>query len=404
MGEEPATVVQEVDHRVGLVQHDHPAGAQPQAAGLDRPAEVHGRVQLAGREHASAHAAGHDRLGLAALPHAAGVLLDQFAAGDAQRQLAVARPVYVAADPVDLRPVAAGVAGVVGVGRRADRPEPIDAPLQDVLHAGQRLHVVHDGGLAEHALDGRERGLDPRPCPPALDALDQPRLLATDVGRRAAMDVNVQREVAAQDVLAQVAGPVALVDRRLHPLQAQGVLVSQVDVSGRRPGGVAAQDHAFEDLVRVPLQLHAVREGGRLALVGVDAHVDRPGMVLGQERPLQPGGEPGPAPPAEAAGADRLHHVGRRLLREHLLQGPVAAAGLVDGQRMAVGLVDVGQKYRFEVGHGEYRGQGSGIAACRFAAVARRTFPLHSSDASISSIFSLVMFLYSVSPARMAGA
>ena len=68
-------------------------------------------------------------------------------------------------------------------------------------------------------------------------------------------------------------------------------------------------------------QLHAVAERARLALVGVDAHVDRPGMVLGQEGPLQPGGEPGPAAAAEVARADHLHHVGRRLLLEHFVAG-----------------------------------------------------------------------------------
>ena len=63
---------------------------------------------------------------------------------------------------------------------------------------------------------------------------------------------------------------------------------------------------AFQDLVRVEFHLHAVDEGARLALVGVDAEIDGPGMVLGQERPFQSGGEAGPAAAAQPAGADHL--------------------------------------------------------------------------------------------------
>ncbi len=90
----------------------------------------------------------------------------------------------VPAEAVQLRPVAAGVARVLRVGRHADRLEPVDAAVDDVRHAGQRLDVVDDRRLAERALDGRERRLDPRPGPLAFQALDQPRLLAADVRRR----------------------------------------------------------------------------------------------------------------------------------------------------------------------------------------------------------------------------
>ena len=105
---------------------------------------------------AHADAAGNAALGLAALPDAAAVLVDQLAHGDAQRQLDAARLVDVAADAVELRPVAAGVARVLRIGRHADRLEPVRAAVDDVRHAGQRLDVVDDGRLAEGPLDGRE--------------------------------------------------------------------------------------------------------------------------------------------------------------------------------------------------------------------------------------------------------
>ena len=88
------------------------------------------------------------------------------------------------------------------------------------------------------------------------------------------------------------------------------------------PGGVAGEDDAFEHLMRVLLHQDAVVEGAGLALVGVDAHVDRAGMVLGQEGPLEAAGEAGAAAAAQAGRLDRVDDLGRR----HLVDAPCASA------------------------------------------------------------------------------
>ena len=76
---------------------------RPEAAGLAQALEVERRVELVGREQPHADAARHGRLGLPPLPDAAGVLVDQGAAGDAQRQLDADLLVHVARDAVELR-------------------------------------------------------------------------------------------------------------------------------------------------------------------------------------------------------------------------------------------------------------------------------------------------------------
>ena len=156
-----------------LVVHDGDGGrAQAEAAGLADVLEVERRVELVGRQQAHADPARHRGLGLAALPDAAGVLVDQLAAGDAQRQLDADLLVHVPRDAVELRPVALG---------RADRLEPVGPALDDVRDAAEGLDVVDDRRLAERPLDRRERRLDPRPAPLPFQALDQARLLAADV-------------------------------------------------------------------------------------------------------------------------------------------------------------------------------------------------------------------------------
>ena len=88
----------------------------------------------------------------AAFPHAAAEFVDQLAAGDAQRRFVAARLVDMAAEAIELRAVAAGVARVFRIGGHADRFEPIGAAVDDVRDAGHGFDVVHDRRLAEQRL------------------------------------------------------------------------------------------------------------------------------------------------------------------------------------------------------------------------------------------------------------
>ena len=137
VGEEAATVVQEIDHRIRLVEHHHAGRAQPQAADLAGAGEIQRRVEFVGSRIRP----------MLIPPGIAAFALRPFHTpppyssissphGDAQRRLVAAGPVHVAAQAVQLRAVAAGIAGIVRIGRHADRLEPVGAAIDDVLHAG----------------------------------------------------------------------------------------------------------------------------------------------------------------------------------------------------------------------------------------------------------------------------
>src|SRR5262245_4233087 len=111
-------------------------------------------------------------------------------------------------------------------------------------------------------------------------------------------------EVLAEDVPSEQVGGVALVDGPLQDAIAAAILVAQVEVGGAGAGGVAGEDDAFEDLMRVLLHEDAVVEGARLALVGVDAQVDRSVVVLGQEGPFDATREARPAAAAQTGSLD----------------------------------------------------------------------------------------------------
>ena len=87
--------------------------------------------------------------------------------------LVVARALHVARDRDDLR-----------AGRVADaeRAEPVGALLDDQRRVRERLDVVDQRRALVEALVRRERRLQPRVAALALEAVEQRRLLAADVG------------------------------------------------------------------------------------------------------------------------------------------------------------------------------------------------------------------------------
>ena len=282
VGEEAGGVVQVIHHRELVIHHRDGRRAQAEAAGLADVLEVELGIQLRLGEQAHADATGDDRLGLPPLPDAAGVDVDQLAGRDPQGQLDADLLVHVSGDAVQLGPVALG---------RAHRLEPINPPVQDVGDAAKGLDVVDHRRLAERPLDRRERRLDPGPAALAFEALDQARLLAADVGPGPPVDVDLDVEARPVHVPPQVAGGPGLGDRPLQPPERLDVLEPDVDVSRRRLGREAGDQDAFDQLVRVQFHQLPVVEGCRFGFIGVDAEE---GFlpILGQEAPLQAGGEP----------------------------------------------------------------------------------------------------------------
>ena len=105
--------------------------------------------------------------------------------------------------------------------------------------------------------------------------------------------------------------------------------------------------------MRILLHQDAIVERARLALIRVDAQIDRPRMVLRQKAPLHSRRKTSPAAAAQARVLHQIRHI-VRLHRQRFLQRFVAAVGAIAGQRRAIRLVDASQKYRFKLGHERY--------------------------------------------------
>ena len=142
-------------------------------------------------------------LNVRAVLHALAVDGDDFAQRDAHRHFDQAGDVDVAQDGVDLG------AGALG---RAERPVPVRAPADDRRDVRQRLDVVDERGLAPQAVRRGIRRPRARFAALALDRFDQRGLFAADVRARAGVDVQIEVEVRAKDILAQQVHLAGLLD------------------------------------------------------------------------------------------------------------------------------------------------------------------------------------------------
>src|SRR5437588_3757884 len=302
-------------HARGLVHHHHRARPE-HGARLADGVLVEGHVELVGPEPGGRGTAGDEGLQGAVARNAAPEpgMVDEVAERVLDHlDLVVAWPVHVAREGEH-----------AGAGRAALAEGGIGAaPVEDDPGQVRKgLHVVdHGGGAVEADGGGEIWGLDAGEAALALQALEEGRLLAADVGAGTGVNDQVDPPPGSEDVVADGAVLVGLVDGRRHALEAQGELTPDVDEGLGRPGGVGADQRGFDDLVGIVQQELVVLERGRLALVPVDHQVD--GLCLAQHRPFPARLETGSAPTQQVRRRDLLGY-GRGIHGEGLAQAQVA--------------------------------------------------------------------------------
>ena len=190
---------------------------------------------------ASRRAAGLDRLERLPARNPAADVVDDFSQGDAHRDFDEAGVVDFADEGEDLGALA-------GLG--PDAGIPLGAPVDDGRDVGPGLDVVDAGGLPPEAALGGIGRSRPRLAEPSLDRSDERRLLAADERPRSALDLDIEIEAGAQDILSEKTVIPGLLQSDAQPLDGQGVFIPDVDKSGCRPDRLGPDDHAFNDRVR----------------------------------------------------------------------------------------------------------------------------------------------------------
>ncbi len=104
----------------------------------------------------------------------------------------------------------------------------------------------------------------------------------------------------AENILSDVSRSSGFIDGLLQNPRAQDHFSADIDVSRFCANGIAGQQDAFQDLVRIALHQLSVLERAGLALVGVTTEVSGTLVIFGEEAPLHPGREAGATASAEA--------------------------------------------------------------------------------------------------------
>ena len=346
-------------HDVGRLVHDDDRCRAEARLEVSKAVEVHRRVDdLVSRHQRHRGAAGDDRQEVVpSAADAAAMAVDQLAERDRHRLLEGAGALDVARDAEELG---------AGVVLAAEAGEPARPAPQDRRRHGDRLDVVHGRRAAVEADIGRERRLQARLALLALEALEQRRFLAADIGAGAVVDDDVEVPPA---LVAGAQEPriVAFVDCRLERLALADVFAADVDVGVVGAHREAGDDAALDQRMRIVAHDVAVLAGARLRLVGVDDEVVRPAIaLLRHEGPLQAGREARATPPAQARRLHLRDDPVAALFDETLGPVPVAAFHRTL-QRPVVNAVDVGEDPILVSKHGVIRSLSIQPSARKFA-------------------------------------
>src|SRR5919199_402522 len=190
---------------------------------------------------------------------------------------------------------------------RAEGAVPIRAVLHDQRYVCDRLHIVHNRRLGIQAFDGREGRPEPRLADLALERFEQCGFLAADVGACAAVNIEIEVDTRAPEVLAQEAPRVGFTDGPLEHPRPVRVFAADIDVTRGGTDGEARDDQALDQLMRVVVDDLVVVEGSRLRLVRVADQVLRED-ILGDEAPLHARGEACSPATAQPRGFDLIDH------------------------------------------------------------------------------------------------
>ena len=308
-------------HHAGVLVHDHQAAGADNGPQLLQRVEVHRVVQMLLGQTSAGRPADLHGLELLSVRYAAADVEDDLPQGGAHRHLHQSCVHHVARQGEGL-----GAGAALG----ADAPVPCRTLVDDARHVGERLHIVQHRGLSPQSLVYRPGRLYPGHTPLALDGGGQGAALTADEGAGAAVDVDMEAEPAAHDVVAQQSGRRSLVDGHLQTLHRQRILGADVDVALVRAGGCAGDHHALQHGMGIALHDGAVHESARVALVAVaDDVLHRFLRVPAHAFPLTSGGKPAAAPAPQTGVGDlpadrRAIHVEQRLFK-----GDVPALGNV---------------------------------------------------------------------------
>ena len=286
------------------------------------------------RQTAAGGAANLNRLEFRAVLQAAANIEDDLPQGGAHGHLDQAGVLNGAGEGEGL---AAGAAG------STDGAEPVGALQDDLGDVGVGFHIVQNRGLLPQTLLHGSGGLGSGHAPVALDGSRQRGAFAADERAGAPVDVQMEIEVGAQDVVTQQSGLFQLADGIAKAGDGHGILGTDVDIAVLRLDGITGNHHAFDQLEGVAFHHGAVHKRAGVTLVAVADHKALRLLLAGNLLPLLTSGEAAAAAATEAGLVDLVDYLVPGHLGHGLPQRLKATRGHVFTQGFRIDLAAVFQ-------------------------------------------------------------
>ena len=329
---EIAQALQRFDHAHIFIHHDNGTRTEHRA-GFGDGIVIHvQRHHDVGRQHRRRGAARNHRFEFFAVFHAAGHF-QKLGKRRAQRHFIIARALDMAGNRKQL-----GAAGIFN----ALPGKGFAAVANDKGHRSKGFGVVDGGGFAVKAERGGKRRLETRLAFFALQRFQQRGFFAADICAIAMRTKQIKAEIAAHDVVAEKTGGARLGQSQLEALVAFKNLAVDIIVARFCAHGVAGNNHAFNQRVRIEIHNVAVFKRARFALVGVAHHIFGTGERARHKAPFQAGGKARTAPAAQT-GCFHFgdHIVLRQFFAQDFAQSLITAARLIGVEMPAVGIVGI---------------------------------------------------------------
>ena len=215
----------------------------------------------------------------------------------------------------------AGTFGAAGLRK------PGGSAADDGRDVAPGLDVVDVGGLAPEAFLRGERRPRMGTAGKAFKRGDEGCFFAADECSCALHQLDVEVEATIEDVVAEQAVFACLLDGAVEAAHGQRIFGADVDDSFCGAHHVCADDHAFEQGVRVAFDLVAVHVGAGVAFVGVADDVFDVGLGFGEEVPLVTGEEARATAATKAGCFDLLDYGVFAAVDQDLVEGLIAADG-----------------------------------------------------------------------------
>ena len=126
--------------------------------------------------------------------------------------------------------------------------------------------------------------------------MDERGFFAANKGSRPFLDVELEAEARAQDVVAQIVTLLSGFDGGVQMLDGKRIFCPAIDIAFVRTHRIGADDHAFQHLVGVAFQHAAVHERAGIAFVSVADHIFLSLLEAAQSAHFKPVENPAPRP------------------------------------------------------------------------------------------------------------